>query len=152
MEQEPPPKRRGRVHPVGREADHLLRPGFAAKGFADPRLVLDWPAIAGADIARICLPLKLSSGVLTLKCEPGAATFLQMETRHLCTRINTYLGELLVERLKFVQAPLMEKPVRHPRPIVPTAPPPGDPALRFSGPEALRIALLNLARARRSRV
>lgn len=150
--QDAPPPRRGRIAAAGSDAGALGAAAFAAKGFADPVLVLEWPKIVGAETARIAIPLRLSGNILTLKTEPGAAAFLQLETRNLCARINTYLGRPRIEKLKFVQAPLMRPPPRPPRPQLPSDLPSDDPAHRFRGVGALHEALLKLARARRSRL
>ncbi len=152
--QEPRPQepRRNRSQPIGREAGSLGAAALARVGFRDPTLVLRWDEIAGPDVARIARPIKLSEGAsggtLTLRAEPGAALFLQHESRVLCERINGYLGRDAVTKLRFVQGPLAPKTIH--RPVVRRAAevPPGDPALQYKGPESLREALLNLARAR----
>ena len=58
--------------------------------------MLRWCEIVGPDIARIAEPLRLTEGpegaVLTLKCEAGAAVFLQHQTRELLQRLTAYLG------------------------------------------------------------
>jgi len=127
---------------------------LARAGFADATLVLRWAEIAGAETARLSRPLKLGEGpqggVLTLLAEPGAAVFLQHETRQLCERINAYLGRPAVSRLKFVSAPLTARPQPARRGKVPSSLPASDPAQAYDGPERLRDALLRLARARRA--
>jgi hypothetical protein len=117
--------------------------------------VLRWPDIAGAEVARLCQPVKLgegaAGGVLTLKSEPGAALFLQHESRALLERINRWLGREAVARLRFVQGPLATrpKPRRSPYPSAEIGP--GDPALAYEGPEPVREALIKLARRRAGR-
>jgi len=123
-------------------------------GFSDPTLVLRWEEIAGAETARLAQPLKLGEGpqggVLTLLAEPGAAVFLQHESRPLCERINAYLGRQAVTRLKFVTAPLAARPrpASHARAALTL--PEADPAQAYTGPERLKEALLRLAKARRA--
>lgn len=151
---EPSPlPRRNRPEAVARDAGRLADSAFARKGFADPTLVLRWEEIVGAEVARLAVPLRLSQnaggGVLTLKAEPGASTFLQHESRSLCARINAYLGRPAVQRLRFVQGVV----ARHRQ--TPSALRPGgvagkDPALGFKGGETLRAALLSLARWRQA--
>ena len=149
------PARRNWAGPVANDATNVGQTAFVRAGFADPTLVLHWEKIAGPEVARLARPLRLSEGphggVLTLLAEPGAAVFLQHETRSLCERINTYLGRPAVARLKFVQVALTQRP-----PPVPNRKPaqdiaPSDPALSYTGPEGLREALWRLARARHSR-
>jgi len=150
---EEPPRRRARAEAVGRDASIAARVAFLRAGFMDPTLVLHWKEIAGPDTARIARPLRLSEGasggVLTLRAEPAAALFLQHESRALCERINAYLGRPAVSKLRFVQGPLTPLPEPQLLPK-PTEPPSGDPARRWTGPDRLGSALLNLAR-RRSR-
>jgi hypothetical protein len=148
-----PPPRRNRTEPVARGAAGLSANVFARAGFRDPTLALRWPQIAGADVARIAQPLRLSEGatggVLTLKAEPGASLFLQHESRALCERINAYLGREAVARLRFVQGPLAQQAAGRTPPPKPAAElPPGDPASTFQGPDPVRTALIKLARRR----
>jgi len=148
-----PPQRRNWSEPVGRSAGPIGSAAFARAGFRDPTLILRWDEIVGPNIARIARPLKLSDGssggVLTIKAEPGAAMLLQYETRKLCERINNFLGCEAVSKLRFVQGPLPPKPAS-PVPVRRNSQiPPADPALGYRGKEALREALINLARTRR---
>ena len=152
---EAPPPRRNRSEPVARRATYLGADIFARAGFRDPALVLRWPEVAGSEVARICQPVRLSEGaaggVLTLKAEPGAALFLQHESRALLERINRWLGRAAVTRLRFIQGPLATrlKPVRKPHASGEIGP--GDPALSYEGPEPVREALIKLARRRAGR-
>jgi len=148
-----PPPRRNRTEAVGQEGRSLAASVFARKGFPDPTLVLRWAEIVGPDVARLARPIRLSAGpdggTLTLKAEPGASVFLQHETPALCERINTYLGQPAVSRLRFVQGPLENRakpdaPRSRPGPVAGN-----DPARQFHGGERLREALLALARWRK---
>jgi hypothetical protein len=152
--EETQPSRRGRAAAVGGEARAAASPAFLRMGFTDPALVLRWREIAGAEVARLCQPLRFSDGprggTLTLKALPGAALFLGHETRALTGRINQYLGRPAVARLKFVQGAL---PLPRPAPIPrrPAADTAGtDPANAWRGPDALKAALIALARWRES--
>ncbi len=144
--------RRNRANPIARDAGQAGGGAFARMGFSDPALVLRWPEIAGAEVARLCQPLRFAEGpqggTLTLKALPGAALFLSHETRALTGRINDYLGRPAVARLKFVQGAFVPPP---PKPVLRRArptPQAGDPATAYTGPEGLRSALLHLARWR----
>src|SRR5258706_7057789 len=147
------PQRRNRVHPIADDARTESATAFARAGFRDMTLVLRWDEIAGPETARAARPLKFSAsdqgGVLTLKAEPGAALFLQHESRALIERIHAFLSRLAVARLRFVQAPLVRRAAPAPRPRRPASVPSDDPAQHFHGPDAVREALLRLARARR---
>jgi hypothetical protein len=153
---EAPPPRRNRSEPVARGAMALGADALARAGFRDPTLVLRWGEIAGPEVARIAQPLRLSQSptgaVLTLRAEPGAALFLQHESRPLLERVNAYLGGPAITRLKFVQAPLGQAPVRRrPQPKPAADVPENDPASTFQGPEPVRNALIRLARWRAAR-
>jgi hypothetical protein len=150
-----PPERRNWVGAIAADANCAAYAAFTRAGFSDPTLVLHWPEIAGADVAKIAAPIKLAEGpqggVLTLKAEPGAALFLQHESRPLLERINGYLGRHAVARLRIVQGPLLRKR-QNGKPLKPaTAAPAGDAAFAYRGPDKVREALLALARARRTR-
>ncbi len=149
-----PPPRRNRTEPVMRNAAGVAATAFTRAGFSDPTLVLRWSDIVGADIARIAVPVRLAEGakggILTLKAEPGASLFLQHESRLICERINTFLGRPAVAKLRFVQGPLAAPPPRTGRPPARGTVPPADPALSYSGAEALKAALVRLAAARRT--
>jgi hypothetical protein len=152
-ESESEPERRGWADAVARDARLVGQAAFVRAGFKDPSLVLRWAEIAGPEVARLATPVKLSEstqgGVLTLKAEPGAALFLQHETRPLCDRINAYLGRQAVAKLRFVQGTLISRPApKHAgRPVKAVAP--NDAARKFVGSEKMREALLRLAKARR---
>ncbi|MGC9954937.1 MAG: DciA family protein [Rhizomicrobium sp.] len=149
------PQRRNWVSALASDATVAAQTAFTRAGFSDPTLVLRWEEIAGPETARLARPLRLSEGpnggVLTLKAEPGAALFLQHETRPLCERINGYLGRQAVSRLRFVQGPLVARPAPLVRRETAGSVPPTDPVQKYHGPEGLREALRSLARARRSR-
>jgi hypothetical protein len=146
--------RRGRAAALGDDARKVAQGALDRAGFADPTLVLRWDEIAGPETARLARPLKLSDGpsggVLTLRAEPGAAVFLQHESRTLCERINTYLGRRAVARLKFVPGPIATRPKLPVRAAAKAPVPATDPARKYEGPEGLREALLKLAQVRRS--
>lgn len=145
------PVRRGRIDAVSSDSMSVGMAGFVRAGFSNPALVLRWRDIVGPEIARVTLPVKLSGGVLTLKAEPGAAVFLQYETRTLAARINDFLGKTAVTKLKFVQAPLAPEPSQPLRRRYADHVSPDDPVARYGGTDDLRDALIRLARARRGR-
>jgi hypothetical protein len=135
---------------VGRDAGLVGSAALARAGFSDPALVLHWPEIAGAEVARIARPLRFSprDGLLTLLAEPAAALFLAHESRALAARINVYLGQEAVRRIKFAQGRLTVPP---PRPIPPRpgkSPKSSDPSNAYNGPDTLKQALQSLARWR----
>jgi hypothetical protein len=149
-----PPPRRNWVSPVAPDAGAAATAAFARAGFHDATLVLRWAEIVGRDVAAISTPIKLTEtpggATLTLKTEPGGAMFLQHETRKLCEQINAYLGREAVTRLRLIQGELAQRPRPRAKPAIPASAPPGDAAFGFKGPDKVREALINLARARRT--
>ncbi len=153
---EPQSTTRGnRARPIAEDARAESAQAFFRAGFRNPALVLRWDEIAGPETARIARPVKFAEaaqgGILTLKAEPGAALFLQHESRALIARINTFLGEPAVAKLRFVQGSLIRRSRPRKREFLPSNLPPSDPAITFRGPEGVRDALIKLARARRMR-
>ncbi len=130
--------RRGRAGPAGEDALGHAAAALHRAGFLDATLVLRWGEIVGADIARIAEPLKLTEGpeggVLTLKCEAGAAVFLQHQTRDLLERLASYLGPSRITRLRLVPGELErpDGPPDHPAGARSTARRAGQPAHAFA--------------------
>jgi hypothetical protein len=135
----------------------VTRQALGQRSLAEQSLILDWPSIAGGDIARMCTPRGLSfqhrdrrmDGTLTLKVQSGQATRLQHLEPQLIERINGYLGYRAIARLRLLHG---------------AAPASGDPdarreaAAKDPAPEeersgepiadpALRAALARLGRA-----
>jgi len=133
--------RRGRAGAAGEDALAQASTAFAS-------LLLRWPEIAGAEVARVAQPVRLQEGpegaILTLRCAPGSAVLLQHETRTLIERVNAYLGHRRVARLRVVTgaALLTPAPTRHPSSGRPQE---GD----FEEPEDLAHALARLGGRRR---
>ena len=113
-------RRRGWAGPAGKDALDVATSALERAGFLDGTLVLRWVEIAGADLARVARPVRLTEGpeggVLTLRCEAGAAVFLQHQTRELLERLSSYLGHGRIVRLRFVSGELecSPEPPDHP--------------------------------------
>jgi hypothetical protein len=144
--------RRNWAASIGRDAGSTAATAFVRAGFTDPALVLHWPDIAGAEVARIARPVRFSArdGLLTLLAEPAAALFLGHESRALAARINAYLGRPAIQRIKFVQGRLTMPPVPPPPPRAAKSLNLSDPANTYRGPEAVKAALQSLARWRQA--
>jgi hypothetical protein len=151
--------------PPARRAQGFLRAGgliggqvttvAARRGFALARLAALWPEIAGAEVAAICRPEKLSlargpaGGLLTLGVAPAHGPELQMRVPMLRDRVNAALGPGAVGRIQLVQAatPLAARPVRaRPRPALPEDLGALAGAISSIGDDDLRHALETLAR------
>jgi hypothetical protein len=144
--------RRGRASPAGEDVLGHAASALQRAGFSDATLVLRWREIAGPDIARIAEPVKLTDApdgaVLTLKCEPGAAVFLQHQTRELLGRLGSYLGPGRITRLRLMPGELEDVTLLpdHPGLGHRAGAPPEEP----SSPPTLSHAIGRLERRRRS--
>lgn len=133
-----------------------MRTASARRSFAQARLQALWPDIAGAEIAAISEPVRLSpargpaGGLLTLAVAGAHGPRLQMLLPTLVDQVNAALGPRVVGRIQLVHAApgtrpaALQLPSRPPEP----APTPGHfaPALSSIGDEELRGALETLAR------
>jgi len=130
------PRELGALIPV------LTRPAFRRRSPATAQVLTDWTAIVGPRLAAETLPRRLSAGTLTIACSGPMALELQHLAAALVERINTHLGQRVVERLRFVQESLPRSAA--PLPPRPAIPPPEIPGLQ-EGP--LREALQRLGQA-----
>ncbi len=157
----------GRKEPSSRKARGLLAvaaslpdiaaPALRKRGFAQARLITDWPAIVGEMLARDTLPQKLvfprgakGDGILHLRVASGFALELQHLAPQILDRINGFFGYRAVADLRYVQGPI--PPVRRPRRVAPRRLPERDEAVLDRATCAiedpgLRDALKRLGRA-----
>jgi len=127
------------------------------RGFAQARLITDWPAIAGDLLARETVPQKLvfprgakGDGILHLRVSSGFALELQHIAPQLIERINGFFGYRAVADLRYQQGPV--PPMRKPRRVGPKRLPETDEArlqrtLDAIEDPGLRDALADLGRA-----
>ena len=107
-------RKRGGRGPVAaaRLIKQVISPALRRRGFAETEVVLRWPEIVGAELARVASPEKLSfrrgrsaDGTLHLKVAGPAALTIQHQTPMIIERINTFYGFRAVARLNLVQGP-----------------------------------------------
>jgi len=98
---------------VGSYLGKITRPALGKRGLSEAEVVLRWPEIVGPQLARQCLPEKLSyrrgatgGGILQVRVEPAAATVVQHLEPQILERVNTYYGYRAVARLQLRQQPL----------------------------------------------
>ncbi len=142
----------------------VTRQALGQRSLAEQSLILDWPSIAGGDVARMCMPKGLSfqhrdrrmDGTLTLKVRSSQATRLQHLEPQLIERINGYFGYRAIARLRLLHgaAPASGEPdARSETPAKAPAPHPATHEERTDEPiadPALRAALARLGRAVKS--
>jgi hypothetical protein len=157
----PPPAAAKALTPALRQLE--ARFGQGAEG-----LKARWKEIVGEALARRTEPVKLSkprgggAASLELRVEGAAATLIQHQAPEILARVNLFLGEGAVERLRIVQGPLRRAPPTRTRAMFRPGPPLDAPldagaeqalaremATIPEGP--LRTALTRLGRAMRRR-
>ncbi len=115
----------------------LTKQIFENFGFSTARLIADWPAIVGPDLANATLPEKLKwpkgspnfldepetvgnfkqqpkGATLVLRVEGPRSIEVQFSTGQIIERINSYFGYRAVTGLRIIQAPVPKAP---PKPV-----------------------------------
>ena len=92
------------------------------RGFSDSRMLENWSAIVGPQLAAMSQPVRLSrrksgrdgeetaGGVLTVKAEGAIALEIQHLAPQIIDRLNSYYGYAAIARLNIVQGPVTVKP------------------------------------------
>jgi hypothetical protein len=131
---------------AGRLGGRVLR----RHGFAQDKLVSQWPELVGPQFAEASLPVKLSftpgakrGGTLTVRIEGPLALHMQHVQDVILDRINRFFGYKAVERLRLVQGEVPPAITYRPAAAPASAPPPADVTALTDGP--LKAALIQLA-------
>ncbi|MBO1326146.1 DciA family protein [Acetobacter sp. TBRC 12305] len=83
----------------------VTAPAFRRRSPTGARLLACWADAIGPAHARLTTPQRLSAGTLTIGCASHVALELQHQADMLIARINTWCGDRLVTRLRFVHDP-----------------------------------------------
>lgn len=109
---------------VSTSLPHIAAPALRKRGFAQAKLITDWPAIVGEVLARETVPQKLvfprgskSDAVLHLRVASGFALELQHIAPQIIDRINGFFGYRAVANLRYAQGPI--PPQKRPRRVTP---------------------------------
>ncbi|MBX9706450.1 MAG: DciA family protein [Caulobacteraceae bacterium] len=147
--------------PAGRTLAPLIKELDAKFGRGAGALEPRWREIVGDQLARVTRPQKLtkgqagSGGTLELRVAGPAALLVQHQSADILKRVNLFLGEGAVEKLRIAQGPVKPLPVvaastkgarRRIEPLDAAA----EADLKQSveaAPDALKAALTNLGRA-----
>jgi hypothetical protein len=134
---------RGRSIPgkaVGAFVPGLTRKAFEKFGFSAATLIMDWPRIAGADLAQWTTPERLKwpqgfegaqiaddaggrpGATLVLRVDPARALDVEYRARQIVERINSYFGYRAIADLRLLQAPVAARPAATPAARTPVAP------------------------------
>ena len=79
------------------------------RGFAETRILMDWPAIAGERLHAVCRPLRISysgasfGATLVLEVEGARAPELEMQGPQIVERVNAHYGYRAISRIKLTQ-------------------------------------------------
>ncbi len=142
---------------VGANLPRIAAPALRKRGFAEARLITEWPSIVGETLARETVPQKLvfprgsrSDAVLHLRVASGFAIELQHIAPQIIERINGFFGFRAVADLRYAQGPVptARKPRRVPLRRLPDVEEARlNRALDGIEDDALRDALQRLGRA-----
>lgn len=102
--------------PIGALVPTLTRPAFRKRAPGSAQVMADWAEIVGPELARTTVPRRISGSTLTLACSGPVALELQHLSDQVLARVNSHMGRVVVQRLRFVQDP-----------AAPPAPPPPAP-------------------------
>lgn len=100
----PPPRARN-LRSLAALLPAVTAPAFRRRSPTGAMLMNQWPDVVGPAHAALTSPRRLSAGTLTIACAGPVAMELQHLGDTLIARINTWCGEPLVNRLRFVQDP-----------------------------------------------
>ncbi len=143
---------RGLSATLSKAADKVFR----RRGFAQGRILTEWPQVVGETLAAQSCPEKLSfasdpgaGGTLHVRVSPGVALELQHLEPLVVERINTYFGFRAVARIAMVQGPLPRPEARRLRrkPLAPEREAAIVETVADTGDGELRTALADLGRA-----
>jgi hypothetical protein len=110
--------RRG-PQPLGTTGQAAARDAFAARGFANPQIVLRWREFAGPVLGLLTAPISLTpQGQLTISADPSVAVFLQHQTQQLIQRVNLAVGAGQVSKVKVVSGKFSRPPQAKSKPAL----------------------------------
>ena len=106
----PKPRRAQRIDQM---VAPIARPVLKKFGFHELHIFEHWSDIVGADVAKDCMPLKISRGrgrqsgaTLTIKVAGYRSLELQHMLPQIADRLNQFLGGTVINRIRLVQGPI----------------------------------------------
>lgn len=103
------PKRVKRFTHAGALLSARVRRAGERRGFAESRLLTQWAAIIGPDLAPMARPVKVSyaregfGATLILACEGARAPEVQMQAETIRARVNACYGYNAISRVRLTQ-------------------------------------------------
>lgn len=111
-------KRTYRTRKLSRTASTLISRAMRSKGFAEAEVVTRWGHIAGPELAKTTVPVKLRfprgermNATLVVKCHSAFAPLLEHQSPRIIEQVNRYFGYRAVAKLAVVHGVV---PVRQP--------------------------------------
>ena len=112
--------RQGGFRNIGGLAQRLTSVVAKGRGTSIARLRVDWPGIAGPELARTTRPEALLASrkgppggkVLRLRVSGAAALEVQHMSGQLIERVNAYFGHRAIEDIRLVQGVISQPPLR----------------------------------------
>jgi hypothetical protein len=150
-------KRRSIPRPMADIVEGALADTFRRQGFASAEIVTRWPDIVGAELARLCEPLRIAwsqtpadrlsePATLILRVEGPVAVEVQHQSAVIVERVNQTLGWPAIGRVAIRQEPLKRRDRRKaPAPPDPKALARAESALSDVHDEGLKAALARLS-------
>jgi hypothetical protein len=95
--------------PIAKSVNDLVKPIYKKHGFAEHRILTEWNAIVGKDLAAYSIPQKLTSsrsqegGTLHILVASARALELQHLQPAIMDKIATYFGYRAVKSIRFTQ-------------------------------------------------
>jgi hypothetical protein len=142
--------------PVGRRLNKLVKQLDERFGQGATGLVARWREICGEPLCRVTEPVKLVTSkrggpaILEIRVAGPAAALIQHQSPAILAKVNLFLGEGAVDRLRIVQGPLTAQPQRSaatPRRAKPPLDAAEEAALAAQTPDGpLKAALVRLGR------
>ena len=106
-------RRTGDLEGIGRVMMPLAKKMLGRRAFAEADIICNWAEIAGEDTAAFSTPRKIdfkkgerTGGILHIEVAGGAfALELQLKSRQLIDKVNTFFGYEAVRQIKILQNP-----------------------------------------------
>jgi hypothetical protein len=96
--------------PLSKSVDQVVKPVYKKHGFAESRILTEWAAIVGAELADCSVPQKITfsrgkreGGTLYILVSGARALELQHMQPLILDKIATYFGYPAISRLTFMQ-------------------------------------------------
>lgn len=105
-----PPRRKGRAFTkAAKLSQRHIAQSSQKRGFAQPRVLVEWPEIAGPQLAKMARPVSVDykqgamGATLVLLCTGASAPLVDMQKEQIRQKINDIYGYGAIARIKITQ-------------------------------------------------